>query len=115
MATKELFPINTSSSVKSFSSRFNHHNIYRDENQNTFLQTWNPRVLPPKESDKTFVVPASMAYRIDLVSDAMYGTPLLSWAICYVNDIMNPLDRTDGLYPGRLIRIPDPSTIYGGV
>ncbi len=113
MVTLELFSVQNNRTVFSSSSRFNFHNVYRLEDGTTFLQTWKPRYIPKKETDKTLIVSNFLAYRPDLISDKMYGTPLLAWAICYVNDILNPLDRVEGLYPGRLIRIPDPSILYG--
>ena len=111
--TNELKPVSTTRSLTSSSSRFNFHSVYRLEDGTTFLQTWKPPTIKLKETDKTIIVTNMLAYRPDLISDKMYNTPLLAWAICYVNDILNPLDRKDGLYPGRLIRIPDPSTLYG--
>jgi hypothetical protein len=111
--TNELQPINIFSSVVSNSSRFNFHNVYRLEDGTTFLQTWKSPEVPLRITDTTMVIPLSLSYRPDLISDKVYNTPLLSWAICYVNNILNPLDRQTGLYPGRLIRIPDPSTLYG--
>jgi nucleoid-associated protein YgaU len=111
--TTELFPINTNSPVISQSSRYNYQAIYRDEKGKTFLQTWKPREFSSNSTTQTIIVNRNLAYRPDLISDKVYGTPLLWWAICYVNDILNPLDRKEGLYPGRLIKIPDSSVIYG--
>lgn len=111
--TNELTPIGRANKVIATSSRFNFHNIYRLEDGTTFLQTWKPPNIKPKSTDKTIAIPTRLAYRADLISDKFYNTPLLAWAICYVNDILNPLDKKEGLYPGRLIRIPDPSTLYG--
>lgn len=111
--TIELTPINNNKPVISYSSRYNFQAVYRDETGKTFLQTWKPRNINKKTTDTTMVISKMLAYRPDLISDAVYGTPLLWWAICYVNDIINPLDRTEGLFAGRLIYIPDSSTIYG--
>lgn len=113
MATLELFPISGSKPVISGTSRFNFNSVYRLEDGTTFMQTWKPRQIPKKETDQTLVITKRLSFRPDLISDQVYGTPLLAWAICYVNDILNPLDRKTGMYVGRLLRIPDPSTIYG--
>lgn len=111
--TTELLPINTNNLVISQSSRYNYQAIYRDSEGRTFLQTWKPREFSTSTTAQTMIVSRNLAYRPDLISDKIYGTPLLWWAICYVNDILNPLDRKEGLYPGRLIKIPDSSVIYG--
>lgn len=111
--TIELKPVSTTRALTSASSRFNFHNVYRLEDGTTFLQTWKPPIIKLKETDKTLIISNRLAYRPDLVSDEMYNTPLLAWALCYANDILNPLDRQTGFYPGRVIRIPDPSTLYG--
>jgi hypothetical protein len=111
--TKELKAINSYEAVSANSSRFNFHSVFRLDDGTTFLQTWKAPDIPLKTTDVTIVIPVRLAYRADLISDKFYNTPLLAWAICYVNNILNPLDRKNGLFPGRLIRIPDPSTLYG--
>jgi hypothetical protein len=110
--TTELFPLSAQSLVVHAYCRYNSHFRYQDpETTNKFYQAWNPPPIPQKNTDVTFIIPANMAFRPDLISYNFYDTPLLGWVIPYVNNIMNPLDHTEGLYAGRAIRVPDISTI----
>lgn len=93
-------------------SRFLNHPVYIDpQTSKKFIGTWNPPEIPTKETDKTFYITHGFAYRPDAISYEFYDTPLLAWAICYANNITNPLDKTEGLYVGRVITIPDLSTL----
>lgn len=111
--TNELQSVGTYQPTAFTTSRFISNYVYRLADGTTFLQTWNAPNILVKSTDTTLVVDYRLAFRPDLISDKMYNTPLLAWAICVANNIMNPLDRKTGLYVGRIIRIPDPSTLYG--
>lgn len=109
--TKELKPLQQRL-VSNQYSRYINHPLYIDpETKKKFIGSWNAPNISAKETDKTFYITSSFAYRPDAISYEFYNTPLLGWAICYVNGILNPLDRTEGLYPGRVITIPDLTTI----
>jgi len=110
--TSELIPISEQPPVIHAFSRFNNHPVYVDPiTRKKFIGSWNPPVFPEKETDVLFEITSSFAYRPDIISYEFYETPLLGWVISYVNNVSNPLDRQDGLYPGRVIRIPDITTI----
>lgn len=110
--TIQFLPVNTVDSRQNRFSRFSNHPIYVDAvTKNKFIGKWTPKSFPLSELDRTFQVSAAFEFRPDAISFLFYETPLLAWVICYVNDILNPLDRETGLYSGRVIRIPDISII----
>lgn len=110
--TAELFPLKAQPPVLHSSNRYNNHPMYLDpDTRYKFIGSWNPPNIPQKETDIIYEVTSSVAYRPDIIAYEFYETPLLGWVISYVNNITNPLDREDGLYPGRVIRIPDITTI----
>lgn len=110
--TKELVPLNSQPLTVHDYSRFNSHPVYQDpETGNKFIGAWSPPNIPYKTSDKNIKVGQENAFRPDIISYTYYGTPLLAWVICYVNGIPNPWDRTTGLVPGTILRIPDITTI----
>jgi hypothetical protein len=110
--TKELRPLSKQPAIISSYCRFNNHPVYQDpDTGKKFIGSWKPPYIPYKSSDKSVVVSTGNAYRPDIISYNYYTTPLLGWLICYVNGIDNPYDKTTGLYPGRLLRIPDITTI----
>lgn len=108
----ELFPTGTQLPTLSSFSRFNNHPIYIDPLTNKkFIGSWTPPLIPEKETDILFEITSSFSYRPDMIAYEFYETPLLGWVISYANNISNPLDKETGLYPGRVIRIPDLTTI----
>jgi hypothetical protein len=110
--TKELFPLPNQPSIIHNYSRFNYHSVYQDPvTGDKFIGAWKPPNIPFKNSDKSMQVTQETAYRPDIISYNYYATPLLAWLLCYVNSIPNPYDKVNGLYPGRVIRIPDITTI----
>lgn len=114
--TTELFPLSAQNTVIYSFCRYNSHNSYQDpETGNKFFQSWNPPVIPQNNSDLTYIIPANMAFRPDLISYNFYDTPLLGWVISYVNGVMNPLDHTNGLYAGRAVRIPNITTVVSAL
>jgi len=110
--SSEFVPLKIRNSIQNRYSRFARHPVYIDPiTKNKFIGVWNPPTFPAKQNDVLFHVSPSYAFRPDSISYFFYDTPLLAWVICYVNDISNPLDRETGLYSGRIIRVPDISTI----
>ena len=110
--SSELKPIKNQPLIFSRYNRFNRHPVYIDPTTgNKFLGAWDPPTFPIKDTDKTYQVSVGLAYRPDSIAYKHYDTPLLAWVICYVNNIMNPWDKNTGLYPGRIIRIPDITTV----
>ena len=110
--TKELFPLTNQPSIIHSFSRFNSHPVYQDPiTGKKFIGSWRPPNIPFKDSDKTMQVTQENAFRPDIISYTYYNTPLLGWLICYVNGIDNPWDKTTGLVPGLVLRIPDITTI----
>lgn len=110
--TSELLPLLNQANNPHTYSRHNNHPVYQDpETGKRFVGSWNPPFIAQKETDKTFVVNQTTAYRPDIIAYQFYGTPILSWVICYVNNISNPYDKANGLWPGRLLTIPDITTI----
>ena len=59
--------------------------------------------------DNYYTITAGSANRIDLISQEVYGTPYLWWAICMANNIKNPFF----LSPGMTLRIPSYNYIMG--
>lgn len=93
-------------------SRYNYHLIYRlPENGNKFLETFKITQIRSRPTDINYIVSQDRAFRPDLISYDFYDTPLLWWLFCIPNGIMNPLDKTEGLYTGRVITIPDISAL----
>jgi hypothetical protein len=112
-STKELFSAFDNYNV-TFApySRFSNHPVYMDPVTRTkFIGTWTPPVIQQKETDILYEIPAAYAFRPDMISYDFYSTPLLAWVIAYVNNITNPLDRENGFYAGRVIRITDINTL----
>jgi len=112
----EFVPVQTIDSSLNRFTRFANHPVYVDPvTKNKFIGTWTPQSFPSSENDLSFQVSPAFEFRPDAISFIFYETPLLAWVICYVNDISNPLDRETGLYSGRVIRIPDISTIVSAI
>ena len=64
---------------------------------------WANLLAQDKELLDVTTVPAGCDGRPDLMSDLLFGTPNLWWAICAVNNITNPLTDFDS---GKVIYIP---------
>lgn len=112
MKSNEAKPLKNEKVIFHPNSRYNYHLIFKDNDGKVYLQSYKKRGLKPKVTDIIYTVTNDTQYRPDLISSKFYGTSLLWWAICQVNDIAFPLDRESGLYVGKVIRIPDISTIY---
>lgn len=63
--------------------------------------------IPPEDSDIYYMVDASKRYRPDLISQEVYGNPLLYWVILSCNNMTHPLQMKTGL----TLRIPQLSSI----
>lgn len=110
--TKELKPLSSTPGTITPFSRFNGHPFYQDEtSKKKFIGSWTPPIFPEKETDIIYTIPAEYAFRPDLIAYEYYDSPYLAWVIAYVNNILNPFDRTNGFYAGRVIRIPDIITV----
>ena len=60
-------------------------------------------VVVPDPTDELWQVPAGGVPRLDLLSNAFYGTPALFHVLASVNDCIDPLV---GIPQGTLIRVP---------
>lgn len=58
--------------------------------------------IPESKEDDYFYIDASYKFRPDLVSQQVYGTPVLYWVILSCNNMRNPLDLDTGI----TVRIP---------
>lgn len=65
--------------------------------------------LDIQDSDSFFYIDAKYAYRPDLISYNIYGSPLYYWAILAANNMKSFWD----MEPGLTIRIPDLISILG--
>lgn len=102
----ELKPIGISS-VDSY-SRNNGLPIFKDTVNNTTFLGLNLKStdILSNQSDRQYYVEVRFAFRPDKISYRFYKNPLLGWYICQRNDIIDPFDPDEGLFPGRLITIP---------
>lgn len=111
MATIELQPNTNQTDIMYTNSRYNYHLIYTDpDTGEKFLQTFKLPDIKSSPSDITYTITIDRAFRPDLIAYDFYNTPTLWWLFCIANNIMNPLDREEGLYVGRAITIPDITT-----
>lgn len=109
---KNLIKAPESNTIYSNHCRQNRATVYIDpDTKKKFFALWKRIEIPESTYDKTYRVTTGTAYRPDLISYNFYDTPYLSWVICMVNNIKNPLDLDEGLYAGRLIVIPDLNTL----
>ena len=95
-------------------SRNNDLPVYADkENNVTFIGVnVNPVRVPLSATVQKYSVEMKYAFRPDLLSYRYYRTPLLGWYICAANDIVDPFDPDEGLYPGRQIVIPSLDRVF---
>lgn len=64
--------------------------------------------IPPQEDDQYYLVDASKRYRPDIISNDMYGTPILYWVILSCNNLSSPLQVETNM----TLRIPNISTLF---
>lgn len=79
-----------------------------NEDGEVYLESPNKVRIKETNRDSFFTVTKGYEYRIDLISNRFYGTPLLYWAICYMNNIYDPFDVKAGI----VLRIPTIQSIY---
>jgi hypothetical protein len=111
MNTKEKLPISVITNTRShISGALVFVNNY---DKQYYLGVWNAPKKPIdiKPVSKEFRVSTDFVFRPDLIAYAVYGTPVLAWAVCYFNDILDPFDEETGLYAGRILNIVDLSAI----
>lgn len=60
-------------------------------------------ITPSDPSDRIYTVPAQFEGRLDLVSNALYGTPDYWWAIAEANAMLDPLMEVK---TGVQLRVP---------
>lgn len=58
--------------------------------------------IAPSDEDEYFYVDAAYKFRPDLISQEIYGTPVLYWVILSCNGMKHPLELITGL----TVRIP---------
>lgn len=63
--------------------------------------------LEPRDDDQYYFVDASKRYRPDVISNEMYGTPILYWVILSCNNLSSPLDVKTNM----TLRIPQLTTL----
>lgn len=74
---------------------------------------WGPFEYPdlrPRDGDLSYQI--TERKRPEQIAEELYGIPELWWIIAVANDIVMPVT---GFYPGRVLRIPDPSYILDQV
>jgi len=82
-------------------SQFRFTPVYRDADFIRFGLRQTP--VYPSSADRTYVVPAHQENRLDLISNAFYGTPELWWVIADANNMSDPMTATPA---GTQLRIP---------
>ena len=80
-----------------------------DDSGEAYQETYDKIEIPISESDSYCEIDPSNEDRLDLVSHAYYGTPLLWWVIAEASNILNPLD----VPVGTVVRIPSKASLYG--
>lgn len=98
------------------------HNIEQNTSQNTKMNRYQRKLrltnrqgikfieftrkeqiyIPESEDDEYYYIDPSHRFRPDLISQEVYGTPVLYWVILSCNDMRHPLDLDTGL----TVRIP---------
>lgn len=106
--TIELSPDPTQKSIVYANSRYNYHLIYTlPEDNKRFIQTFKLPEIRSRQTDLSYTVTPARAFRPDLIAYDFYDTPTLWWLIAIANGIMNPFDKDEGMYAGRVLIIPD--------
>ena len=88
--------------------RTNNNFVFLDNDvQDNYLEVWRPPQRPSNIEDVSveYVVLFKYQFRPDLISQLFYNTPVMAWAVCYYNNILDPYDATTGIYVGRVLKI----------
>lgn len=64
--------------------------------------------IEPHDDDQFYFVDASKRYRPDIISNEMYGTPILYWVILSCNNLSSPLQVETNM----TLRIPQLTTLF---
>tara|TARA_B100000902_G_scaffold119878_1_gene120275 strand:+ start:126 stop:425 length:300 start_codon:yes stop_codon:yes gene_type:complete len=78
---------------------------FETEMRSTYLDVLNPRTLTIEDDDQSYTIERTYAYRPDLLSYDLYGTPRLWWVFTQ----RNPDQIEDPIYdfkPGVTIKLP---------
>jgi hypothetical protein len=67
------------------------------------LECWEPNAFRPNSTDRTYVVEARFAGRLDLIAQLYLDDSRLWWLVAQYNAILDPYAE---IFPGRLLRIP---------
>ena len=70
-----------------------------------FLDVLNPRTITAEDDDQSYTIERTFAYRPDLLSYDLYGTPRLWWVFAQ----RNPDQIEDPIYdfkPGVTVQLP---------
>ena len=78
---------------------------FETEMRSTYLDVLNPRTLTIEDDDQSYTIERTYAYRPDLLSYDLYGTPRLWWVFAQ----RNPDQIEDPIYdfkPGVTVKLP---------
>ena len=78
---------------------------FETEMRSTYLDVLNPRTLTIEDDDQSYTIERTYAYRPDLLSYDLYGTPRLWWVFTQ----RNPDQIEDPIYdfkPGVIVKLP---------
>lgn len=84
---------------------------FETDMQSTYLDVLNPRTLTAELDDQTYTIERTYAYRPDLLSYDLYGTPRLWWVFAQ----RNPDQLEDPIYdfkPGVTIQLPKKENLF---
>ena len=93
------------------SSRFRETKIIRRDGNNTFGLWKKPRFLTEEFDEEDIVkfeVDSTTVGRPDLIADAVYGNPELSWVVIAFN---KPLDTINWPPTGAILRLPPSASV----
>lgn len=112
MPTEELFPVDSRQVAVTLSrfSRLRNQPIYK-QNDQLFFGVYNRPILSAMPSDSFHTVVEGENLRLDLLAYFYYRSPELWWVIAVANNIVSPFDEIE---IGRVLRIPNPSTLLAG-
>ena len=94
-------------------SRYSNLRTLKDDDGNTYHESWNQKYIDYTDSDQYFTVTSVEEDRLDIISVKFYGTPRYWWVIAIANYILDPFN----VPTGTNLRIPPMLSLYnkGGV
>lgn len=105
---KSYYVLDTTDSLQDKLSRYSNLKRVVCKDGKEYIETPNKPIIQETNKDSFYSVEKGLENRIDLISNKFYGTPLLWWAIAYMNHISNPLKVESGI----VLRIPAIESIY---